>query len=245
MPDSGDPSQELIELYNEVDALMRQQYKQDKYTDHAFLIQELAPKNRIIARHQQEMRAVAQLRNSLAHNPFPHIEGPISQPNPEVVRRYRTIRDALLNPDDALSIAVPAHKIYTSTPQSNVIELLRTMNKSIYTHVPIMEDDRLVGIFSENTLLAYLADAGEAIITKDMVVADFTAYTPLHAHASEIFSFLPRDTHLSQIFEVFNKAIHRHVRVGMVFITEHGQEDEKPLGIITAWDLASPDFELG
>jgi CBS domain-containing protein len=128
---------------------------------------------------------------------------------------------------------------------TNVIQLLRTMNKNIYTHVPIMDGDKLVGIFSENTLLSYLADAGEAIITDDMTVADFADCIPLKAHASELFVFLPRSARLSQIFEVFNKAIHKHERIGMVFITEHGEENEKPLGIITAWDLASPDFELG
>lgn len=245
MSDYSGGSQELIELYNEVDAFMRQHYKQDKYTDHAFLIQELAPKNRVIARHQQEMRAVAQLRNSIAHTSFAHLTGPILEPNPEVIKRYHLIRDALLHPANALSIAIPAQHIYTATPQTNVIELLRSMNENIYTHVPIMEDDKLIGIFSENTLLSYIADAGEAVITKDMTVADFKEHIPLSSHASEIFVFLPREISLSRIFEVFNKAIHKHERIGMVFITEHGKADEKPLGIITAWDLASPDFELG
>jgi CBS domain-containing protein len=245
MSSLNEGSQQLIELYNEVDAFMRQLYGRDKYADHNFLIQELAAKNRVIARHQQEMRAVAQLRNSLVHNPFAHIEGPISQPHPEVVNRYRKIRDSLLYPLDALNIAIPASKIYTATLTTNAIELLRTMNKNIYTHVPIMEGERLVGIFSENTLLSFLADAGEAIITKDMTVADFAKHIPLEAHASEVFIFLPKSARLSQIFEVFNKAIHKHERIGMVFITEHGKGTEKPLGIITAWDLASPEFELG
>ncbi len=243
--DLNDGSQQLIDLYNEVDAFMRRQYGRDKFADHTFLIQELAAKHRVIARHQQEMRAIAQLRNSLVHNPFAHIEGPISQPNPEVIKRYRSIRDKLLNPLDALSIAIPAKNIHSAALTTNIIELLRTMNEHIYTHVPIIDDGKLIGIFSENTLLSYLADTGEAIITKDMTVADFADFVPLKAHFSEAFVFLPKIASLSQIYEVFNKAIHKHERVGMIFITQNGNEDEKPLGIITAWDLASPEFELG
>jgi CBS domain-containing protein len=245
MPETREPSQELVDLYNEVDAYMRQQYKHDKYSDHIFLIQELAPKNRVIARHQQEMRAVAQIRNIIIHNAFGHIVGPVLQPHTEVVKRYRAVRDALLHPAEALSIAILAHRIYTASMDTNAIKLLKKMNENIYTHVPIMDGDTLLGIFSENTLLAYTADAGEAIITKDMTVVDFAEYIPLKNHASEAFEFLPRNASLGKVYEVFNKAISKHVRIGMVFITEHGREDEKPLGVITAWDLASPEYEVG
>ncbi len=245
MAEDKGSSERLLELYNEVDAFMRHQYGQDKYADHTFLITELSVKNRVIAQYQQELRAIAQLRNSLVHNPFAHFKGAIAQPDPEIVRRYEVIRNALLHPRDALSIAIPASKIYTAKLETNAIELLRTMNDNIYTHVPIMDGNTLVGIFSENTVLSFLADAGEAIITNDMTVADFADYIPLKAHASEAFVFLPRSARLSQVFEVFNIAIHKHERIGMMFVTEHGKESEKPLGIITAWDLASPDFELG
>ena len=29
------------------------------------------------------------------------------------------------------------------------------------------------------------------------------------------------------------------VRLGMVFVTEHGEPDEELLGILTAWDMAA------
>ncbi len=236
--------QSLLELYNEVDAFLRQQYKSDRYADHAFLIQEVARTNRVVARHQQEMRAVAQLRNSLVHNPFAGMGGPLAQPNAELVKRYQAIRDALLHPHTALSIAVPAAKIYTAGLDTKLSIVLETMNDNIYTHVPIIADGVMLGIFSENTLLAYMATNGEVIITKDMTIAEFQDFLPLPAHKGEWFSFLPKKAGLSDVYAVFNHAIHQHRRIGMVFITEHGKEEEKPLGIITAWDLASPEFEL-
>lgn len=236
---------QLIQLYNEVDAFLRQQYKHDRYADHSFLIQELAGSNRVVARHQQEMRAVAQLRNSLVHNPFGASAQPIAQPHPVVVKRYTDIHDALLNPHSALSIAILAQQIYTTRLDSKLSDVLVAMDKNIYTHVPVIKDDKMIGIFSENTLLSYLAESGEVIITDDMTIADFAEYIPLKSHRSESFAFLPRTASLNQVFEVFNKAIHKHIRIGLLIITEHGDENERPLGIITAWDLASPEFELG
>lgn len=243
MANNDRTDEQLLRLYNEVDAFLRQNYKQDKYADHSFLIQELASSNRVVARYQQDMRAIAQLRNSLVHNPFPSAQ-PMAQPHPVIVRRYEEIRNALLSPHTALSIAVPAQKIYTVSPESNLNEVLRAMDANIYTHVPVIKDHKMVGILSENTLLSYLAETGETIITNDMTVADLSPYLPLKTHRSELFVFLPRKAPLSKVFEVFNDAIRKHKRVGMVFITEHGDENEKPLGIITAWDLASPELAL-
>ncbi len=236
-------SEELLQLYNEVDQFLRQQYKQDTYADHSFLIQELASKNPVIARHQQIMRAVAQIRNSLVHNPIPAIAEPITRPNPALVKTYRNIRDALLNPLTALSIAVPASKIYTSTLDAKLIDVMKIMDENIFTHVPIIKNNEMIGVFSENTLLSYIVNSGEAIITKDMKMADLAKFLPLAAHRGEKFAFLPRKALLSQVYEVFNKAIQINERIGMLFITENGKQSEKPLGIITAWDLATPDFK--
>jgi hypothetical protein len=175
---------ELLLLYNEVDAYLRLQYKQDKYADHSFLIQELSRTNRTIARFQQDMRAIVQLRNSIVHNPFSSAQ-PIAMPHPIVVKRYKDIRDALLNPQSALSISVPAAKIYTVELSFNLNEVLRKMDENIYTHVPVIKDNKMVGMLSENTLLSYLAESGEAIITKDMTVADLSEFTPFKAHRNE------------------------------------------------------------
>lgn len=243
MTPTENTEQDIIHLYNEVDAFLRQQYKQDRYAAHTFLIQELATSNRIINRYQQEMRAIAQLRNSLVHNPFPNAQ-PIATPNPRIVERYAEIRDALITPHKALSIAIPASQIFSATLQSNFAEVLRLMDKNTYTHVPIIEDDKMIGIFSENTLLSYFAESGETIVTDDMTIADFAEFLPLKSHRSECFKFLHAKASLGEVFDLFNKAIVQHKRVGMVFITEHGKETEKPLGMITAWDLASPELDL-
>jgi CBS domain-containing protein len=245
-------AEQLIRIYNEIDIFLRQLgYQSDQVAEvaqsipHQALIDKLSSKNRVVFQFQHEMRVVAQLRNSLVHNPFPHLNGSLFEPNPELIKRYAMIRDALIKPRTALSIAIPANKIFTATPKTNLVEVLRAMSKNTYTHVPIVKEDKMIGILSENTLLSYIADNGDGIITDDMVIDDLIKYLPLHSHASESFLFLPRNAQLSQVYDVFRKAINKRERIGMLFITENGKENEKPLGIITAWDLASPDFDFG
>jgi CBS domain-containing protein len=234
----------LLDLYNEVDHWLRKECKRDKHADHSFLIQELAGSNPTVARNQQLMRAVAQIRNSLVHNPIPSVAQPLIEPHPQLVASYRQLRDALMNPLKALSIAVPRQQLYTTTMDANLGEVMKAMDENIFTHVPIIENDKMIGIFSENTLLSYLAETGEGIITKDMKIGDLKKFLPLSAHRGESFVFAGRNTPLSEIYKIFNDAIQVRRRIGMIFITQSGKENEKLLGIITAWDLASPDFQL-
>lgn len=244
MKGSSGTDDELLRIYNEIDAFMRQQYKHSGYIEHTNLLQELAKSNRVIARHQQELRAIAQLRNILVHNPFTSFDDPIAYASQAVVTRYGQIRDALLNPYDALSIAVPVHKIYTVEPSTSLSEVITNMNENTYTHIPVIRDGKMIGVFSENTLLSHVANSGEVIITNDLKMSDFADLIPIESQRNEKFVFLHRKASLSEVFEIFNKAIKVRQRIGMVFITENGKSDEKPLGIITAWDLASPEFEL-
>lgn len=237
--------EELLQLYNEVDHFLRQKSKADKYADHSYLIQEMTARNAVVARYQQVLRVVAQIRNTLVHNPIPLIAQPIVEPDPQLITTYRNIRDALLNPANALSIAVPAQKIYTSHLEANLSDVMKVMSENTFTHIPIIENEKMIGVFSENALLTYLVTVGETIVTSDMKIKDVKDYLPISAHKGESFVFLSRKSSLSDVYKIFNDAIKIHKRIGMVFITEHGKPTEKLLGIITAWDLASPEFELG
>lgn len=233
---------QLIKIYNEIDAFLRQQLESDRHAEHGYLLQHVAHKNRVVAKYESELRAIAQLRNSLVHNPLQEIASPIAYPHPKLLERYQSIRDALLNPKVALSIAVPTNKIYTATLETPLKNVLKKMNENTFTHVPIIKNNMMTGIFSENTLLSYLAEKGETVILDDMKIGEFKEYLPFKAHKGERFEFLSRKAELAEVYDIFYQAIKVHERIGMVFVTEHGKPTEKPLGIITAWDLASPEF---
>lgn len=238
-------AEELLKIYNDIDAFLRRQPDSgDRHADHSSLIRQVARHNRVVARYESEMRAAAQLRNIIVHNPLSETASPLAMPHIELVNRYGEIRMALLHPASALSIAVPASQIYTATLETPLRQVLKDMNDNIFTHVPIIKNNQMIGIFSENALLSYLADNSDVIILGDMTMEAFKQYLPLKAHKGEHFEFLPRRASLADVYTVFNRAIKVRRRIGMLFITEHGKHYEKPLGIVTAWDLASPEFEL-
>ncbi len=232
-----------ISIYNQLDTYMRKYLRDDKHTDHAYLIQQIALHHRLFARYEQELKEFARLRNVLIHNHFGEAAHPIATPHPYVVDLYQRIIDAVLNPVTALSIAVHAAQIYTTTLNAKALDVMKLMTKNTYTHVPVMEDDQMVGIFSENTILSYLSHHENSIITADMPIREFADFVGLDQHKSEEFAFIERKALLADVYALFNAAVKKHKRLGMLFITEHGKQSEKLLGIITAWDLASPEFK--
>lgn len=233
--------EEYVRIYNEIDHYMRKVLNEEKYTEHSYLIDKMADRSSVFGRYAQELRTLAQLRNSLVHNPFMRIAHPIAVPDEKILAQYRVIRDMLLNPPTSLSIAVPVHKLYTATLQTNAIEVMKMMKKHTYTHVPIMEGERMIGVFSENSLLAYIASNEDSIITKDLPISEFDEYIGLSTHPSEQFAFIGRRASLNDVYKIFNDALKKRVRIGVLFVTDQGKSDQKVLGIITAWDLAQAE----
>lgn len=235
---------QFVVIYNQIDDYMRTQPGVDKNTEHSYLISELSATNHLIKRFEVELKACARLRNVLTHSPFMRLVHPMAMPTVKLVERYQEILNSLLHPPTALSIAVPASQIYTTTMGSNALEVMQAMNKNVYTHVPVLMGKKMVGVFSENTILSYLVHQKDSIVTSDLSVAEFSDFISLDSHPGEVFEFTHRGAQLSEVYMIFNKAIKVRRRVGVLFITEHGKPDEKLLGMLTAWDLAAPEQRL-
>ena len=44
---------------------------------------------------------------------------------------------------------------------------------------------------------------------------------------------------VSEIKDIFKEDVDNKERINIIFVTQHGKRDEKLLGIITAWEIAS------
>ncbi len=115
------------------------------------------------------------------------------------------------------------------------------MQKNNYTHIPIIEHDVVVGVFSENTVLSYLIDDEIIEIGDDVCFTALGKYLPIENHSSESFRFISRNASLQNVNELFEKALRSQDRIGLVFVTQNGKPSEKLLGIISAWDAAAKE----
>ena len=186
---------------------------------------------------KQELRYCREVRNLLQHKPKMESSFAVV-PSEEMIDLLKRTIEKVINPPKALSIAVPFQKVMYKSMDDHVLSAMKEMNEKVYTHVPILKDGKVEGVFSENTLLSYLVDEEIVCIDSNLTFSDIAKYLPIKKHRAETFRFVSRDALLYEVSQLFDNALKKSERIGMVFITQHGGENERVLGIITAWDVA-------
>lgn len=234
----------FIMIYNELDEYMRKYLKLDERVPHTELINRMVKESRIFKASEYDLKRYASLRNAIVHNPDKKNADPIAEPHNAVITNYESIKNKVLDPPTALdSIAIRANNIFTATLNSNAMNVMKEMSKNTYTHVPVLNEGILIGVFSENTLFSYIIKNEAVFIENEIQIKEFEEFIPIHKHQSEYFEFVSKKALVVDIEKIFQIGLKDKKRISVVFITENGNPKEKILGMITAWDLAGYNAE--
>ncbi len=106
------------------------------------------------------------VRNFLVHNPKVMGEYAIT-PSDKLVEFMQHCVDMIKSPLKAMDYSIKINNMYTAGLSSKVLDIIRHMRINGFTHVPVMENSRLIGVFSANVLFGYLADADFEDFTLD------------------------------------------------------------------------------
>lgn len=189
---------------------------------------------------KSELTYCREVRNLLTHNPKVGNRYAV-EPSDEMIALLDQTIDRVNNPQRAKHIWIPRDKVACRTMDDYVRPAMVEMNEQVYTHIPIMKDGIVVGVFSENTLLSYLIDDEIVSIDNGVKFSDIIKYLPLDRHRAETFRFIGQETLVSEIEDIFADAVKKSDRIGLLFVTKSGRKTEKLLGIISAWDMAGID----
>lgn len=231
-------STEFLSTYNELDEYLRRKLNADDNVPHRTLIERVSKKDKSFEKYKEDLIDFAKLRNAIVHNPYKNIADPIAEPHDYIVNKYRDIKDRIINPPKAIDIAVSSKHIFSAGLDSSIIEVMHTMNKGTYTHVPILKSNRVIGVFSQFTVFSYLVTNDEPCLRRDMKVRDLIEMIPLDNHPGEYFKFVSKNTLVAEVEEMFQTRLNGKKRLGIVFITENGNQEEKLIGIITPGSVA-------
>ena len=132
---------------------------------------------------------------------------------------------------------IPVKSVYTCSFDDYVVPAMNAMKEHNYTHVPLLDNGVVLGVFSENTLFSYVLDNEIVSVDRETRFQDLSTYLPINKHQTEVFRFLPWNAQTFSAKKLFEDALKRFERIGMVFLTQNGKETEKLMGIITPWDI--------
>jgi len=226
----------FLDLYKELEELLTAKYRNagKKYSSVIMrFINE--PEGR---RFSDELDVCREIRNLLSHHSDIGGEA-IVEPSAAVVKALEEIVDTVKNPPTALKIATPASKLLTADRNTRLAALIEKMDKRGFSHIPVMEENKVVGVFSISTVFSYIKEYREAAVKSyaDLRMEDFGEFLNIDKHTSETFRFVAANADIYDIQSIFNAAGPDKKRVAAVFVTSGGSKNTPLLGMITPWDL--------
>lgn len=225
---------EFMDLYRSLEAALRAEYDIDRADSPVYWA---ARNHAELRRMRDDLDCCREIRNLLAHNPA--IAGsPAVEPSEEALEVLRRALRLIEKPPLALDAGVRTPSIFTRTLGDLVRPALQTMVEKDYSHVPIVDDGHVVGIFSESNLLTLHAMRESVLIDAATRFTDLAEALPLEAHR-EAFPFIARDATLEAAADLFEAAEARGVRIGLLLVTQNGRPTERLLGIVSASDVAA------
>lgn len=232
----NDNTQEFLDLFRRLETLIRTKHDLGKDASPvAWLIKNQQSRYGNIS---AELNYCREVRNLLSHNPKLK-EGYLVKPSDAMLETLRSTISRIENPPLALNAGIGIGKVFWREMEDGVRPAMIEMVEKSYTHVPILDDGRVVGVFSENTLLSCLIAEEIFEISDDTRFSDIGGHLPLEAHASESFRFVSKLTTVGDAASLFSSAQRKADRIGMMFVTEDGRPSQRILGIVTPWDISA------
>lgn len=247
MPYSQENAEQFLQCYNRLDKYMRMLTQSSSSTPHAELLDRIRKydlDNTIgHPRNNEFLKDMARLRNTIIHNPKEDGEV-IALPLQSVVQRYADLVDKVISPPQCMELAIPRASVLSTSRNDRILDTARRMKKAEYSHIPILENEVVTGVFSESSLYTYFTLRGELVLDEAATIADLGEVTALSAHSSECFRFLPPSADMDDLLDLFQNIKHGRKRLAMVFITHDGQPTGRLIGLLTAWNVLRYTVEL-
>ena len=192
--------------------------------------------HRAFADMKEELDYCRDVRNLLAHEVKVQGEFPVC-PSDAMLRFMEQVLARIENPPRAMEHATPLEKLVIATPETPLLPLMREMRRLSISHVPLLDDGRVTGVFSVDTVFWSVLEDGGVGVDEETRVSRFQDYLPLNRHPANSFGFAAQDILLSDARDVFDRAYHRDRKMKMLFLTKNGRDTERLLAVLTPYDV--------
>lgn len=182
-----------------------------------------------------ELDVMREVRNLLTHRNKGKdvIDIPLS-----TIEKLTKILQELQNPPKVNQYI--ARGVETCQLNENIKSVLELMVKKDYSQIPVLDGDIFSGLLTTNTISRWL---GHRFIVDGIVEEDNRILQILeHTENDKNYKFIPRNSNLSDVIEIFSSEVTSNNIIDAILITENGNSKQKLLGIITKSDL--PDIVL-
>ena len=233
-PAAGSRVEEFLDLYKKLEQLLKLAYANDSGRFESVVTR--YENSRECGDLKDELSSIRDIRNLLQHNPKINNRY-IVTPSDDIMTALRAIIEQVESPRLAIYYGVPEDKIYKATLGSGLMKVMNVMKDRGFSHIPVVENNKLYGVLSSYTVLEFITEQGVQILTEETKVRDMKNYLPVEKHKNEYYRFMPVTAKFYEADEAFEKRDERRRRLVCIFITDHGRPDEPIRSMLTPWSV--------
>lgn len=187
---------------------------------------------------KEEIRYCRQVRNLLIHKKKINHNFAV-EPSTSMIEFLDKLIEQVKSRTKCRTIAIEISNVFWQDINGNVKAAMKTMQQKLFTHVPILQDGIVTGVFDENSIFNYLAKEEIVDIDDHLTFQDIRPFLSLDKREMEEFIFIEKNCYVDELEEKIEQAFLKNKRIGLAFITENGKPTQKLQGIITPWDIIS------
>lgn len=229
-----DKSEEFIQLYKTLEDVLEAKYRAEGRDVSSCVYQFLCDKESMPFRIKLDL--CRQVRNLLSHSA--NVDGipPVTPAEPLIQCLKDTIA-YLKKPILASSRGTGIKRLLKAVASDRIVWLSRKMEEKGYSHVPVLEKGKVIGVFSVSTFFSLAKDEKLSGITEQTTISEILPYISVNNHTMEQFLFARKDDTVVNLRAVFSKRSAGEKRVAGVFVTEDGTQNTQLVSYITPWDV--------
>ncbi len=227
--------QEFIEKYKYFESIIRMKY--DISPEVSFYSYMKKNRTQEFRKYGEELASLKEIRNFYQHKRRLGSKDWVI-PSVEAICKLDEIIEFSKKRKRVMEIAISSDKIFSRRITDSVKPTMKEMREKLFTHVPIIDSGKVIGIFDENSIFGYLAE-NEVLLENDddITFEEIKDYLNIEGREMETFLFVSRTTFVDDLEVEFEEAYKRDVRLGAIFVTATGNRNETVLGMITPWDI--------
>lgn len=221
----------FIEKYKQLEAVVRKVY----HLSDGDVISKYLTENTPYKRYENDIKYCQKVRNFYQHNNKIQDNFAV-EPNACMLDFIDNLIEQIENRKKCSDIAITLKNICYKSLSDKVKPVMALMRINLYTHIPILENGIVIGVFDENSIFDYLSDEEIVAIEDDLTFADIQKYLSFKREMED-FIFVKPSMYVDDLEIKIKQAFNKNKRVGMAFVTTNGKPSEQLQGIITSWDI--------
>ena len=176
------------------------------------------------------------LRNLLSHYDWSKAGNDMIIVTDQAIRQVNNLYYSL-NPVTLMRVAIRAGQIFAPSPEDSVLAAVKVMQRNDYSYIPVVENHRIVGVFSTKTIMRLVAENNGVNISETLKFKEIADLIQLKDESNAHYGFINPNRTVEDISLKFQRSKTRRMRLDMLFITDNGRSDGLLQGMVTPVDL--------